>query len=125
MHHINNAINMMEISGRVLSLFAVFMLAMLGGTYAHAAESFHSHHQLTENDPTLFLPAHAHLNGDDTATKKNTDIHCGGEILISPKPQETRCKQPFSKLVYARDQRLTGISKSLDPPPPRLFSKLI
>lgn len=125
MHHINNTISLKEISGRVLSFAAVFMLVVLGGTYSHAAESFHSHHQVTESVSTSLPAVHAHLNGNDTTAKKNTDIHCGGEILFAPKPQDIGFVRPIGRPNNSSDRWLTGISKCLDPPPPRLFSKVI
>jgi len=112
-------------SGRALAFFAVFMLVILGGTYAHADGSHHEHDILSKKVANSLSPAHSHLGDNNRVVKDTADIHCGGEILFPPKVLESVCKLPDKRIVFIKDHWLPGLSKGLDPPPPRLFSKVI
>jgi hypothetical protein len=125
MRPINNKFDIVLASGKALAFFAVFMLVILGGTYAHADRSHHVHDILSKKVAKSLSPAHSHLGDDNMAVKDTADIHCGGEILFPPKVFENVCKLPDKEVVLNKAQWLPGLLKGLDPPPPRLFSKVI
>ena len=119
-----SAKNMTEAISRALSFLAVFMLVVIGGTYAHADESSHQH-QFVEGPSSSALQEHTHINNAGSIVDESSDIHCGGMIYFPPLPKGIHSVVQISKPVILADQRLTRLSNGLDPPPPRLFSEVI
>ena len=119
-----SAKDMIGVISRALSFLAVFVLVIVGGTYAHADEVAHQH-PFVDGASSLALPEHTHINNAGSNVDESSDIHCGGLIYFPPLPQGVHFVLQINKPMILADQRSTGLSNGLDPPPPRLLSEVI
>jgi hypothetical protein len=121
-HHSKKAFNLLNFSGKFLSLLSVFLLVVLGGTFTHADGSFDHHHASDGSTVVSHATGHSHLNDDTSSDNDNLDIHCGSDLPYPPELTEINCVLRFNKLTYSGDWLLIGVAGSLELPPPRFIS---
>ncbi|CAJ1391324.1 MAG: hypothetical protein JJ926_06895 [Roseitalea sp.] len=108
------------------SMFAVLMLFLAGGTFAHAdaVKTPASDCYSSSKSPSVHA-AGAHETSGCKSSTPSQSLHCGAHILLAPAVADlsdtTADHTPIDWPVKA----LTGRSNALDPPPPRYPSSLI
>lgn len=108
--------------GRSLSLLAVLMLIMAGGTFAHANDLPHQHFDHASSEKPSSSGHHDHLSDGAQDEAQFSGIHCGADIhCLSGDLTYIFLKMPGEEILQQTCKHRMILSQP-DPPPPRLFS---
>lgn len=110
---------LLERTVHVLMFAALVCLAIVGGTYSHAADSSDNHHAISNVDHDA---VHAHFAPHAQQDEIANQIHCGADIFATMGRHDTTPSLRGTVLHSVLQLPFRDFYNAADPPPPRYSS---